>query len=458
MRRLTTRGCRVFAPALPSFGGTANLPADEMNLDGYADWVASFMFEVGITEPVLMIGHSFGGGVAIKFARNQPSLVRYLVLLNAIGCVSSRHPWDWAIGISREFWPPSETLALMRAMRGDLLFNFLRNPFGLAQVGVLAQRTDLREELADLRALGVPVLALTSDRDKIIPHAAFESVCEIVGADGRVVSGGHAWLLVHPDSFDEVLASTIDVQVAEHGELRAASRRTEIERLLEETHLSKQIVRSLLESASPLWLLSDSASALAGDLVLCRPTLKKDEIRAIARNIESSTLVRVTIAARDRRGLLADSAAVLTTNGLSICNASAATWSRQHLAIHSFIVSGGVQFNAASWDALGEQLRTMVATGSAPPPQIGPLRPVSVVVEGAGDRSIVKVVAPDEPGLLATICRYFQTHKVNIESLQARTRHGVARDTFLVIGTIEAEDLQAHLAASFDSRSIPTVA
>src|ERR1700679_525073 len=63
MRRLTTRGCRVFAPALPSFGGTANLPSGNMNLDGYADWVASFMSEVGITEPVLMIGHSFGGGV-----------------------------------------------------------------------------------------------------------------------------------------------------------------------------------------------------------------------------------------------------------------------------------------------------------------------------------------------------------------------------------------------------------
>jgi glycine cleavage system regulatory protein len=185
---------------------------------------------------------------------------------------------------------------------------------------------------------------------------------------------------------------------------------------------------------------------LASDLVLSRPTLQKNEIRAIARNIESSTLVRITIAARDRRGLLADSAAVLTAHGLSICTASAATWSRQHLALHSFIVGGGVQFDIASWDALGDQLRTMVATRSAPSPLVGPLRPVSVSVEGAGDRSIVKVVAPDEQGLLTTICRYFQAHKVNIETLQARTRNGVARDTFLVIGSIEAQDLKAHLA------------
>ena len=46
---------------------------------------------------------------------------------------------------------------------------------------------------------------------------------------------------------------------------------------------------------------------------------------------------------------------------------------------------------------------------------------MSVVVEGEGDRSIVKVAAPDEQGLLATICRYFQAHKVNIETLQAQT-------------------------------------
>jgi pimeloyl-ACP methyl ester carboxylesterase/glycine cleavage system regulatory protein len=445
IRRLTTRGCRAFAPALPSFGGTANLPPTSMNLDGYADWVASFMSEVGIVEPALVIGHSLGGGVAIKLARNRPELVRYLVLLNPIGGVNARRAWDWAIGFGREFWPVSEAWELMQAMRGDLVMNFLRNPLGLAGAGLLAQRADLRADLAELKSSGVPVLALTSDRDRIIPRSAFEAVCDTVGADRRVVSGGHAWLLVDPDSFGEVLASTIDVQVAEHEASRVADRRSEVERLLEGTHLSKREVKALVESAAPLWLLSESAAALASDLVLCRPTLQKGEIRALARHIESSTLVRVTIAARDRRGLLADSAAVLTASGLSISNASAATWPRQHLALHSFIVGGGFQFDDAAWDALGERLRTMVATGTAPSPILRALRPVEATVQGIGDRSMVKVVAPDEPGLLATICRYFQVHDINIETLQARTRDGIARLNFLVIGSVDAEGLEALL-------------
>ena len=81
----------------------------------------------------------------------------------------------------------------------------------------------------------------------------------------------------------------------------------------------------------------------------------------------------------------------------------------------------------------------------APLPALRPLRHATVTVQGADDRSIVKVVAPDEQGLLATICRYFQVHDVNIETLQARTRNGIADDTFLVIGNVEAESLKAQL-------------
>jgi pimeloyl-ACP methyl ester carboxylesterase/glycine cleavage system regulatory protein len=445
IRRLITRGCRVFAPALPSFGGTADLPCGDMNLDGYATWVASFMSEVGIQEPALVIGHSFGGGVAIKLARDQPELVRYLVLLNAIGGLSARYPWEWAIGFGREFWPVTDAVALMRAIRADLVPNVVRNPLGLTRAGLLAQRADLRPELAELKKSGVPVLALTGERDTLIPRSAFEAVCDTVGADRRVVSGGHAWLLVDPDSFGEVLASIVDIQVVEHASARAADQRTEVERLLEGTHLSKRDIRSLLGSAPPLWLLSESASALAGDLVLCRPKLQEGEIRALARNIEDSTLVRITIAARDRRGLLADSAAILAANGLSISTASASTWRRQHLAVHSFIVGGGVQFDSADWGVLGERLRSMVANGTAPTPLLRPLQPVIVTVQGAGNRSMVEVLAPDEQGLLATICRYFQVHDVNIESLQARTRDGVANDTFLVIGDVDGEDLKTML-------------
>src|SRR5205085_6504434 len=55
LKRLVHQGCRVYAPALPGFGGTADLPARSFSLAGYADWVDGFMRAVKITEPVFLI-------------------------------------------------------------------------------------------------------------------------------------------------------------------------------------------------------------------------------------------------------------------------------------------------------------------------------------------------------------------------------------------------------------------
>src|SRR3954452_22877104 len=61
--RLVALGCQVYAPALPGFGGSADLPKRNFSLIGYADWVDAFCETVGINEQVFLIGHSFGGGV-----------------------------------------------------------------------------------------------------------------------------------------------------------------------------------------------------------------------------------------------------------------------------------------------------------------------------------------------------------------------------------------------------------
>ena len=445
IRRLTDRGCRVFAPALPSFGATADLPPKEMTIAGYADWVASFMDAVGIDEPALVIGHSFGGGVAIKLAKENPDRVRYLILLNALGGLNRRAPWEWLIGFGTEVWPPAGAIGMIQALRADLLPNLVRNPFGIARVGMLAMGTDLRSELSELKMLGVPVLALTSERDRLIPKSAFETVCDAVGADGTVVSGGHAWLLVDPDLFGETLAATIDVEVANHEASRTKDRRAEIERLMKRLHFSKRETQVILDSAAPLWLLSETPAVLAGDLALCRPRLKKDEVRALARHVDGSNAFRLTIVARDRPGLLADSAAVLAVSGLSISQASGTTWQRPKVSVHSFVVDAGGGLDDKAWDKLGRRLRRMVATGNAPTPEVGPLRRVTVSVHGAGDRSMVKVVAPDRTGLLSRICRYFHEWQINIEALRAMTREGAAHDTFLVVGEFEPAELKLGL-------------
>jgi pimeloyl-ACP methyl ester carboxylesterase/glycine cleavage system regulatory protein len=444
IRRLTSRGCRVYAPAMPSFGGTADLPAEQMDLDGYAAWVAAFMTAVGVDEPALVIGHSFGGGVAIKLASTRPDLVRYLVLLNAIGGVAPRPPWEWLSGFSQELWPIPQAIDTVQAVRTDALPNLVRNPLGMLRAARLAQRADLRAESAALRDSQVPVLVLTSEGDSVIPREAFETLCEAVGADGRVVSGHHSWLLADPDSFEQAVAAVVDVQVAAHHSSQAASRAEEVIGLLKHTRMARRRARALVLNAPPLWLMSDSARVLAGDLALCHPKLAADEVRAVARPIEGRGSMRLAIVAWDRPGLLADSAAVLASSELSITGASAATWPGQGLALHSFAVDGAAAIDASAWDQLGARLRAMVATGSAPVPLVRPVRPTRIVVRGGdeGGRSMVTVTAPDQVGLLASLCRAFAAAGTNIESLQARTTRGAAHDTFLVAGTIDADTIR----------------
>src|SRR5207248_10400698 len=85
LKRLVHLGCRGYAPALPGFGGTADLPKSSMTLAGYAAWVDEFLDAVGVTEPLIVVGHSFGGGVSIQVAHDFPERVRSLVLVNSIG-------------------------------------------------------------------------------------------------------------------------------------------------------------------------------------------------------------------------------------------------------------------------------------------------------------------------------------------------------------------------------------
>ncbi|HEX4865384.1 MAG TPA: alpha/beta fold hydrolase [Acidimicrobiales bacterium] len=448
LSRLLTRGCRVFAPALPSFGGTADLPASEATLSGYGDWVSEFMEAVGIDEPALVIGHSFGGGVAIKLATRRPEKVSYLVLLNAVGGLSSRPPWEWIAGLARELWPPTSGADLAWAIRSDLLPNVAGNPCGVLRIARVAQQADLRQDAQELRAGGLPVLVLTSQGDEVIPRAAFETLCDAIGTDGRVVRGGHSWMLADPDSLIGAIAPVIDDQVKTYQRSRATTLAAELADLMVTMRVPRRRAAELVRDAPPLWLLSESPPVLAADLAICHPKLRTDEVRAVGRQMADSSLVRITIVASDRKGLLADSAGVLAAGGLSIVHASAATWQKRGLALHSFVVEAGPLRSDAAWRDLGRHLRVMATTRPLSPVRTSPPERVTVL-GGDRDQMLVTVTVKDEPGALSNLCRRFSDHGINIESLHAKSVGRRAIDTFLVSGVSEATDVQR----IFDSRT-----
>ena len=82
--------CRVVAPDLPGFGGSAE-PETPWCVDDYLTWTEAFAAALGLTRVVLM-NHSFGGRISIKLLakRPLPFEVTRAVFMDAAGILPKR--------------------------------------------------------------------------------------------------------------------------------------------------------------------------------------------------------------------------------------------------------------------------------------------------------------------------------------------------------------------------------
>ncbi|HEX2039686.1 MAG TPA: alpha/beta fold hydrolase [Acidimicrobiales bacterium] len=212
LKRLVQLGVRVYAPALPGFGGTPDLPRAAFSFAGYAAWVDAFLAAVGVEEPVFMVGHSFGGGVAIKTAHDFPDRVRTLVLVNSLGGAMPGRPlWDWGIHFPLDVKNVRLFSRVVPVVVEDALPNVVRNPRAMWKVTHLARQADLTPELEELRQRELPVVVLWGRNDGVIPRASFDALCAAIGTEGEVVDGAHSWLLADPDAFGEVMTNVVSV-------------------------------------------------------------------------------------------------------------------------------------------------------------------------------------------------------------------------------------------------------
>lgn len=91
--RLLERDARVLIPDLPGFG-SAPMLAQGAGTAEYAAWLAERIAngDWPIARPLVLVGHSFGGRVAIRLAAARPDLVDALVLIAGAGLKKRRSP------------------------------------------------------------------------------------------------------------------------------------------------------------------------------------------------------------------------------------------------------------------------------------------------------------------------------------------------------------------------------
>jgi pimeloyl-ACP methyl ester carboxylesterase len=219
---LAARGYRVVLPDLPGFGSSSDLPVIGLSFRRYAGSMRSFLESCDdiAGEPVHVVGHSFGGAVAAQLACDAAHLVRSVTLVSALSgatwrrdgsverLVAERPLWDWGVHLVRELPTsrfPQVTLEVLR----DLSHNAVWHLPSLGVVALLARRSDLRCELAEVRSRQLPVAVVWPSRDRVVTRASIDDQCRALGIDGTVVEGNHAWPLTHPGSFGRTIGDII---------------------------------------------------------------------------------------------------------------------------------------------------------------------------------------------------------------------------------------------------------
>ena len=172
IQRLKDEGLRVRFLRVPGLLA----PLDEVwHLQDYVNWL-----ETEITEDkAILLGHSFGGQIAIRFTAQHPAKIEKLILLSNSG-IRDRRPLKRikraVFFVLAKLGKPFVKIDPLRRLfyRGIREADYLEAPPLLRKT----MTNVLREEvLADLEEIKPPTLIIWGRRDKTIPvrHAYLES-------------------------------------------------------------------------------------------------------------------------------------------------------------------------------------------------------------------------------------------------------------------------------------------
>jgi pimeloyl-ACP methyl ester carboxylesterase len=210
----TLEGYDALALDLPGFGATP-APDTGWSTAEYAGWVREILGD--LDRPVL-VGHSFGGRVAVQLAAASPELVRGVVLTGVPLLrqqATGKPPLAFRVlrSLHRRGLIGEKRMEAMRRKRGSA--DYIAAQGVMREVLVKAVNEDYADELDAMRVHGVPVAMVWGEHDTAASVGMARLAQELLGDTAElVVVPGSAHLLDPP--LTQAIRAAID-------QLRAAA-------------------------------------------------------------------------------------------------------------------------------------------------------------------------------------------------------------------------------------------
>jgi pimeloyl-ACP methyl ester carboxylesterase len=205
---LAAQGISSVALDLPGFGSSPS-PTVAGGRRHYAELVSPALQKLG-DEPLVLVGHSFGGAVATVVAANHPELVRALVL-TGVPLVSvskaARAPWRYRLVRSLHA-RGMVSERRMEAARQRYGSSDYRNASGVMRDVLVASVNETYEE--EVKVLSVPATLLWGELDDVTPVGVASRTLELLSAPHRLVILPGIGHLLPTQAPDELAATVVE--------------------------------------------------------------------------------------------------------------------------------------------------------------------------------------------------------------------------------------------------------
>ena len=171
---LENQGYRVFIPDLPGFGKSPP-PPQSWSINDYVNWVEKYINDLqicgGSVEPFFLLGHSFGGSIAVKFTLKYPERIKKLFLVSCAG-IRKKTIKKEIIKKIASFFKPFSCLPCYLSVKKVVYRFFIKSDYLNIKNDIMKKtyQNVIKEDISNqFSKISIPTILIWGKKDKLTP-------------------------------------------------------------------------------------------------------------------------------------------------------------------------------------------------------------------------------------------------------------------------------------------------